>query len=493
MVPDDLTGDLQRLARALEGLDLGEPLPGDDRGAMRDWLLRTITSYLIPRMSEPAAPLCVVFAGPTGAGKSTLVNSLARRQVSKTGPLRPTTDDPVVLTGSDWSDHFGSIGGVHCRVVIGQAEILSTLAFVDTPDIDSTLIEHRNAAETLIDHADVVVFVTSALRYADRVPWEVLRRAVSRGAPLICVLNRLSSGSSAAVGDYRAKLAREGLDGDILRVPEYHLGSGAHAVPSLAVKGLGRRLTSVASDRAAFQSHLIDRVVSAVVAQVEELADAIETRQAWTAKIEEQIRDSLRFDADAIESSRVVEDLGPDPYPTGSRRRARRWLRRNRLSHTELVTSLARIRRRLVAAVETDLRLSVLESSGLIIKDRTAEMGRTLSGVGQAIGTAVEGWFEFVDRMAQHLAPSNRRLAIVTLIEHSLGGGYGPAVAALFPEPVDDVSERARRDLSLRLDDVYGQVGDRLAGLLHELTGDADAYDLRASLASVARRSLTNA
>ena len=42
-------------------------------------------------------------------------------------------------------------------------------------------------AETMIDNADIVVYVSSALRYADLVPWEVLRRAHSRGVPVIQV------------------------------------------------------------------------------------------------------------------------------------------------------------------------------------------------------------------------------------------------------------------------------------------------------------------
>ena len=146
----------------------------------RDRLVRAIRSYLMPRIESPAAPLLVVFAGSTGAGKSTLLNSLTGIDVSETGALRPTTREPVVLSADP--DRYQMVGGVECVTVGGAAPILESLAFADTPDIDSTAARHREVAEIMIDHADIVVFVSSASRYGDLVPWEVIRRARSRGA-----------------------------------------------------------------------------------------------------------------------------------------------------------------------------------------------------------------------------------------------------------------------------------------------------------------------
>ena len=71
------------------------------------------------------------------------------------------------------------VGGVECVTVEGAARILESLAFADTPDIDSTSARHREVAEIMIDHADIVVFVSSASRYGDLVPWEIIRRARS--------------------------------------------------------------------------------------------------------------------------------------------------------------------------------------------------------------------------------------------------------------------------------------------------------------------------
>ncbi len=74
------------------------PLAGAPRArANRDELLAQLDDYLVPRLKEPEAPLLAVVGGSTGAGKSTLVNSLVGRRVSEAGVLRPTTRTPVLV------------------------------------------------------------------------------------------------------------------------------------------------------------------------------------------------------------------------------------------------------------------------------------------------------------------------------------------------------------------------------------------------------------
>lgn len=74
------------------------PLAGAPRArANRDELLAQLDDYLVPRLRQPEAPLLAVIGGSTGAGKSTLVNSLVGRKVSEAGVLRPTTRTPVLI------------------------------------------------------------------------------------------------------------------------------------------------------------------------------------------------------------------------------------------------------------------------------------------------------------------------------------------------------------------------------------------------------------
>ena len=51
---------------------------------------------MLPRLRRLDAPLLAVVGGPTGAGKSTLVNTLVRQRISAAGVLRPTTRSAVL-------------------------------------------------------------------------------------------------------------------------------------------------------------------------------------------------------------------------------------------------------------------------------------------------------------------------------------------------------------------------------------------------------------
>lgn len=91
---DALTALRERVAAARFPL----PLPGAERARRsRAELLAQLDDYLVPRLRTPEAPLLAVIGGSTGAGKSTLVNSLVGRRVSEAGVLRPTTRTPVLV------------------------------------------------------------------------------------------------------------------------------------------------------------------------------------------------------------------------------------------------------------------------------------------------------------------------------------------------------------------------------------------------------------
>jgi tetratricopeptide (TPR) repeat protein len=60
-------------------------------------LLKQLDDYVIPRLKSLDAPLLAVIGGSTGAGKSTLVNSIVDSEVSRSGVLRPTTTTPVLV------------------------------------------------------------------------------------------------------------------------------------------------------------------------------------------------------------------------------------------------------------------------------------------------------------------------------------------------------------------------------------------------------------
>ena len=180
-----------------------------------------LTSHVLPRARSLDAPLIVLMIGPTGAGKSSLVNGIAGRAVSRTGVLRPTTRELVAVVHPDDRDALAAegaplvaLGGDRLRIVTNDQSPRG-IAIVDSPDIDSIEHANRDLTDRLAEAADLGVFVTTATRYADRVPWEVLLRARDRGLPLVVVVNRMPADATDQAGiilDVERLLAEFGVD-----------------------------------------------------------------------------------------------------------------------------------------------------------------------------------------------------------------------------------------------------------------------------------------
>ena len=106
--PGDIDAALVQLRAVVASARFPFHLPS--AGPARDGaktLVAQLDDYLIPRLRRLDAPLLAVLGGSTGAGKSTLVNSLIRAPISKTGALRPTTRAPVLVCHPDDGVWFG--------------------------------------------------------------------------------------------------------------------------------------------------------------------------------------------------------------------------------------------------------------------------------------------------------------------------------------------------------------------------------------------------
>ncbi|MGH3648149.1 MAG: ABC transporter [Micromonosporaceae bacterium] len=199
-----LAATLSQLRAALAGTRFGLALPmADEAERQTGVLVGQLDDYLLPRLRRLDAPMLVVVGGSTGAGKSTLVNSLLRAPVSPAGVLRPTTRSPVLVCNPDDVRWFGEahllpdiprasavVDGPRLQVVTAP-ELPAGVAFLDAPDIDSVVDANRALAGQLLAAADLWLFLTTAARYADAVPWDVLRDAEERGAAVALVLDRV--------------------------------------------------------------------------------------------------------------------------------------------------------------------------------------------------------------------------------------------------------------------------------------------------------------
>jgi energy-coupling factor transporter ATP-binding protein EcfA2 len=239
--------DARKLEAAL--LDLRRPIvtvplvlevPGVAAArAERVKLLSQIDDYLLPRLRQSGAPILVALVGSTGAGKSTLMNTVVGKQVSATGIRRPTTNSPVLACHPDDMRWFAenvflptlprvrqqglAMPGRDGLLVLASSEGMPQgVAILDTPDIDSVVQAHHDFAHQFLDASDLWLFVTTARRYADAAVWEMLKDARDRGAALAVALSRVPPPAAAELSaHFDAMLDANGL-GDVHRfvVPE---------------------------------------------------------------------------------------------------------------------------------------------------------------------------------------------------------------------------------------------------------------------------------
>ncbi|MFE2532496.1 dynamin family protein [Streptomyces sp. NPDC059371] len=293
------------------------PLAGAPRArANRDELLAQLDDYLVPRLREPEAPLLAVIGGSTGAGKSTLVNSLVGRRVSEAGVLRPTTRTPVLVCHPEdhhwfsgmrvlpqltrvWMPHREPGDDLPPATERGERvlriETADTLprglALLDAPDVDSLVAENRVLAAELICAADIWVMVTTAARYADAVPWHLLRTAKEQKATLVTVLDRVPHQVVSEVSrQYGALLTKAGLgEAPRFTVPELPESAwGGGLLPATAVAPLRTWLTHQVQDpgaRHGAMARTAHGVLDSLRSRMPELASATAAQYAAATRL----------------------------------------------------------------------------------------------------------------------------------------------------------------------------------------------------------------
>jgi hypothetical protein len=321
--------DATKLLAALAGLaeqvrDLSLPLEVADVGDARR-LCREITDqlddYVLPRLHRIDAPVLAVVGGPTGAGKSTLVNSLVGRRVSAAGVLRPTTRSAILAyhpADSAWFENqrilpsLGRTTGTSSDPanlqLVPSPSVPVGLAVLDAPDIDSIVTANRELATQLLAAADMWLFVTTATRYADAVPWDFLRIAVTRGTAVAIVLARIAPD---AVDEVRAHLAtmltEQGLGGAPLFVVPESTPFDA-LLPPGAVDAIREWLHGIAGDagaRTAVVRHTLNGALRSLGARVFLLAAASDAQAEAVQRLRREVDQA--YDA-AL--ARVVESSG---------------------------------------------------------------------------------------------------------------------------------------------------------------------------------------
>ena len=260
-----LVSAVELLRDEVDAATLPLEVPGrPEAETARRQLLDQLDDYVLPRLRSIEAPLLAVVGGSTGAGKSTLVNSVVGDQVSRSGVLRPTTTSPVLVHHPDdtrWFDDARILPGLArvtgrdtgegqpgtVRLAVSPA-LPAGLALLDAPDIDSVVAANRELAGQLLSAADLWLFVTTAARYADAVPWDLLRTAADRGTAVAIVLDRVPREAVAEIRPHLASMLRDqGLPtAPIFTIPELELEDGR--LPDFAFARLRDWLQALAGD-----------------------------------------------------------------------------------------------------------------------------------------------------------------------------------------------------------------------------------------------------
>ena len=548
--PARLAASLERLRDELAPLELSLDTPAAPAGrAMRDELTGQVDDYLLPRLRQMDAPLLMVVGGSTGAGKSTLVNSLVGTQVTTAGVLRPTTRSPVLAcnpTDVGWFEGDRVLPGL-ARTTGGPAgpgglQLVPTdglpagVALLDAPDIDSVVEANRTLAGQLLAAADAWLFVTTAARYADAVPWDLLHAARDRGTSLSLVLDRVPRDAVDEIpGHLREMLTERGLgDTPLLVVPETTLEDGLLPAADLApVRAWLDDLAADAQARSGLVRRTLTGALDSLPRRVGVVREALDEQEAATralaAAVDDAYRDARGDVDETIRSGALLrgEVLARwhDVVGTGDLMRSIEtrigWVR-DRLH--SLVTGAPRADAELRTAVESGVE-SVVRSAGDRAAERVAHRwrqepsGRRLldalerpdrasAGLPEAVKDMARAWQGFVFDLVRAEAQGKRTtarvaslgvngagLAVMIAVFASTGGLTGAEVVvaggtsaasqklleAIFgDQAVRTLAAKARDDLLARVDRLFGDEAARYEAPLAAVAppdGAADRLD----------------
>lgn len=281
---------------------------------------------------ELAGDLTVVaLAGSTGAGKSSVFNAIAGAELAGVAATRPTTQRPSAALWTSAGQAGGLLDWLEVprwhEIGAGPDDPLDGLVLLDLPDHDSTVVEHRERADRIVERADVMIWVMDPQKYGDALVHDAYLRRYARHADVtLVVLNqadRLAEADVAAcVAHLRTLVAADGLpDARILPISA-RTGAG---LPELRAA-----IAEVVAQRQAAISRLAADVSTASDGLAASAADDGRRVQPTSRQVRDRLPDAM---ADAAGVPLVEAAVAESVRRTGTLRTGwpvSRWVRRLR-------------------------------------------------------------------------------------------------------------------------------------------------------------------
>ncbi|MGW8532012.1 MULTISPECIES: dynamin family protein [Nocardiopsidaceae] len=420
--PDDNRFDqvLEELRKQIRDLEFAEGLPNAEEGrTLQADVLAQLSDYVLPRVRRPDIPLLIAVAGSTGAGKSTLVNSLVGEQVTTTGVRRPTTNSPVLACNPadvDWFSEASFIPslprvrqqglampGKDGMLVLAATEAMPPgVALLDTPDVDSAVAAHHEFAAKFLDAADLWVFVTTSTRYADARVWEFLQVARDRDTSLAVVLSRVPRrGRRRLLDHFGAMLEANGL-GNAARfaIPETDQVKGERFTANVAdhIRDYLAEVAGEAEQRDRVSRRTFIGVIDSFRTRVPELARQVEAQIETGRTLSTVVDDAYagahrRVDTSLVDGSllrgsllaRWQEVAASGELAKSLRMRGRRTRRSGRAEQAERGQRVSALERALRDALE-----AVVVSACEHASDEIEQKWREVPGGGDLAGKALD-------------------------------------------------------------------------------------------------------
>ena len=189
----DLADLIARTISALDNARLPLDLPGSVQlNDSRKRLRTQLAARILPHLRTDGLPTVTVLGGSSGAGTSTIFNSLLGEDISPASVIRPTTRTPVICVHPKDAKAIEGHAILDMGRVVVTDKTIAGLILVDAPDLDSVDANNREISRRLLDAADFWLFVTTASRYGDALAWQTLVEASERGMSTAVVLNRVT-------------------------------------------------------------------------------------------------------------------------------------------------------------------------------------------------------------------------------------------------------------------------------------------------------------